>query len=567
MSMERMTFRPASCREAAEEARRALRENRIVPRIRGKDHTLWKPVPEEITNRLGWLRSPFAMPERLPEIDAFVEGVRAEGFRFALLLGMGGSSLAPEVFRRVFGVAEGFPDLAVLDSTDPGVVLGFAERLDPRRTLFIVSTKSGGTVETFSFLRYFYNLAAEKLGAEEAGRRFVAITDPGSALAELAAEHRFRHTFLNDPEVGGRYSALSFFGLVPAALIGMDVRRLLERAADAAGREFSGERGAEGVGGAGLGALMGELAVRGRDKLTFVFSPRIAPFGDWVEQLIAESTGKEGKGILPIVGEPLGDPEAYGSDRCFVRLRLGDDRTGEEQLEALAEAGHPVIDLGLEDPYDLGGQCFFWEMATAVAGVRLGINPFDQPDVESAKVLARRMIAAYREKGALPPEAPALASPDISVYGPVRAQEPGECLMAFLGQAGPGAYVAIQAYLRPSPETGEALALLRLRSRERFRIPATVGYGPRFLHSTGQLHKGDAGKGLFIQLTADDPRDAPIPDALGVPAASLTFGVLKAAQAFGDRQALIAKGRSVIRFHLHADPAGGIRHLAEAMKQ
>ena len=563
--MQIMTFRPASCREAAEEARRALREERTVPRIRLKDHTLWKPVPEEIADRLGWLRSPFSMPGSFPEIDAFVEAVRAEGFRFVLLLGMGGSSLAPEVFRRVFGAAGGFPDLAVLDSTDPGAVLGFAERLDLRRTLFVVSTKSGGTVETFSFLRYFYNLTAERLGAEGAGRCFAAITDPGSALADLASAHRFRHTFLNDPEIGGRYSALSLFGLVPAALIGMDLKRLQERAADAAGREFSGEKGENGMGGATLGALLGGLAAQGRDKLTFVFSPRIAPFGDWIEQLIAESTGKEGKGILPVVGEPLGKPGVYGSDRCFVRLCLADERPGEDQLRLLAEAGHPVVDIRLGDPYDLGGQCFSWEMATAVAGARLGINPFNQPDVESAKILARQMIAAYREKGELPPETPALQVPGISVYGPARGGGPGEALEAFLGEAKPGAYAAVHAYLKPTADADAALALLRLRIRDRFRIAVTVGYGPRFLHSTGQLHKGDAGRGLFIQLTADDPRDVSIPDALGAPAAALTFGVLKAAQAFGDRRALLEKGRGVIRFHLHADPAGGIRRLAEAL--
>ncbi len=561
----KMTFRPASCREVEEEARRALREGRIVERMRQRDHTLWKPDPREISDRLGWLQSPMTMADRLPEIGAFVEDVRAEGFRFVLLLGMGGSSLAPEVFRRIFGSAPGFLDLAVLDSTDPGAVLGFAERLDLNRTLFIVSTKSGGTVETFSFLRYFYNLAADRLGAGEAGRHFAAITDPGSALAELAAARRFRHSFLNDPEIGGRYSALSFFGLVPAALIGMDTRRLLERAVAAALQEFSEEKRPEAASGAALGALLGGLAGQGRDKLTFVFPPSIAPFGDWLEQLIAESTGKEGQGILPVVGEELGGPEAYGPDRCFVCLHVGDDETGGEKLRALAAAGHPVVDLRISDSYGLGGQCFLWEVATAVAGARLGINPFDQPDVESAKILARRMIATYRERGELPLEAPALRTPDITVYGSAPAAEAGGCLAAFLEGAAAGAYAAIQAFVMPAPQTGEALERLRRAIRTRFRLAATVGYGPRFLHSTGQLHKGDAGKGLFIQLTADDARDVPIPDALGEAASSLSFGVLKAAQAFGDRQALADAGRRVIRFHLHGDPVGGIRRLAGAL--
>ncbi|MEW6333181.1 MAG: transaldolase, partial [Thermodesulfobacteriota bacterium] len=549
MSTEKMTLCPESFRTVADEVRNTLQQNRVVERIRQKDHTLWKPAPEEIANRLGWLDSPQAMKGRLYEIEEVVADLRADGFTFALLLGMGGSSLAPEVFRRIFGAADGFLDLAVLDSTDPGAVLDQACRLDLKRTLFIVSTKSGGTVETFSFLRYFYNLAAERLGAEEAGRHFIAITDPGSALAQVAAARRFRHTFLNDPDIGGRYSALSFFGLFPAALIGMDARRLLERAEAVREGELA-PGGADPGEGAVLGALLGEMAKRGRDKLTLLFSPRIEPFGDWIEQLIAESTGKEGKGILPVVGEPLGELDVYGDDRVFVALRLGQDRTGEEQLRTLAAAGHPVVDLRMTDLYDLGGQCFFWEMATVAAGWRLGINPFDQPDVESAKVLARRMIALYKEQGAIPQEAPALESAGIAVYGDVTAQTPGGALADFMKKARPGDYAAIQAYLRPCPETGEALARLRRRIRERYRIAVTTGYGPRFLHSTGQLHKGDSGRGLFIQFTTDDPQDTPVPDEIGDGASALGFGTLKAAQASGDRQALLDKGRRVLRLHL-----------------
>jgi len=560
----RMTFRPASCRTAAEEAVRALESGRIVERILRKDHTVWKPGPDEIANRLGWLESPRAMRARLPEIGAVVDGIRAEGLDFALLLGMGGSSLAPEVFRKVFGSASGFLDLAVLDSTDPGAVLSRAESLDPGRTLFIVSTKSGGTVETFSFMKYFFNLAARKLGTREAGRHFLAITDPGSALADLARAHGFRHVFLNDPEIGGRYSALSCFGLVPAALIGADPGRLLDRAAEAAGAEAEG---AGRMNGAALGALLGQFARRGRDKLTFVFSPQLGAFGDWVEQLLAESTGKEGKGILPVAGEALGPPEVYGDDRIFCSIRLAGDAAEEGRLKAVAEAGHPVVDLALDDPWDLGGQCFLWEMATAVAGWRLGINPFDQPDVEAAKVLARKGIAAYREKGVLPAETPALARGGISVFGEVAAVRPEDALAAFLAGAGSGAYVAIQAYLTPSAVMDRALDGLRMRIRDRFRLAATAGYGPRFLHSTGQLHKGDSGRGLFIQFTADDPRDAPIPDEIGGPESAITFGVLKQAQASGDRQALIGAGRRVIRIHLHGDPADGLVRLAETLEQ
>ncbi|MBN2437987.1 MAG: glucose-6-phosphate isomerase [Deltaproteobacteria bacterium] len=558
-----MTFRPESCRAAEAEARKALETGRILERIRRKDHTVWKPQPEEIANRLGWLDSPQVMQGRLSEITAAVDEIRADGFNFALLLGMGGSSLAPEVFRKVFGAAGGFLDLAVLDSTDPGAVLAFTERLDPGRTLFVVSTKSGGTVETFSFMKYFYNRLAEKFGSEKAGKHFLAITDPGSTLADIARERRFRRAFLNDPEIGGRYSALSCFGLVPAALIGMDVKLLLDRAAAAAAEEFAGT--GERMHGAVLGALLGEFAARGRDKLTFVFSPPLAAFGDWVEQLLAESTGKEGKGILPVVGEEIGPPSVYGGDRLFCSIRIDGDAAGEEQLKALAEAGHPVMDIRLADPFDLGGQCFLWEMATAVAGWRLAINPFDQPDVEAAKVLARKMIAEYRETGSMPPETPSLEGSGLSVYGVVAAEKPEDALTAFLAQAKPGAYAALQAYLTPSPGTDEALKRLRMRIRNRFPLVATVGYGPRFLHSTGQLHKGDAGCGLFIQLTADDPRDAPIPDELGRPESALTFGVLKQAQVFGDRQALINAGRSAIRIHLHRDPTDGISRLTAAL--
>jgi len=558
-----LTFRPESCRAAAGEARKALATGRVVERIRRKDHTVWNPEPVEIANRLGWLDSPRAMQARLAEITDVVEDVRADGFNCALLLGMGGSSLAPEVFRKVFGQAEGFLDLAVLDSTDPGAVLARAERLDLKRTLFIVSTKSGGTVETFSFMKYFYNLVMEKLGTDEAGRHFLAITDPGSALADLSRERRFRHTFLNDPEIGGRYSALSCFGIVPAALIGIDVKLLLDRAAAAVADEFAGTDGQ--MGGAVLGALLGEFAAQGRDKLTFLFSPRLAAFGDWVEQLLAESLGKEGEGILPVVGEEIGPPSVYGADRLFCSIRLAGDATGEAKLEALAGAGHPVIDITITDPWDLGGQCFFWEMAAAAAGWRLAINPFDQPDVEAAKILARKMIAEYRKKGVMPAETPSLKGEGVSVYGLVRTEKPAEALAAFLAQAKPGAYAALQAYLTPSPEMDGLLQRLRMRIRDRFHLVTTVGYGPRFLHSTGQLHKGDAGFGLFIQFTADDPRDLPIPDELGRPESALTFGILKQAQVFGDRQALLNAGRRAIRIHLCGDQAGGISRLTAAL--
>jgi transaldolase/glucose-6-phosphate isomerase len=543
-----------------------LNYNRIMARIWSKDHTVWRPEPTEITNRLGWLYSPKDMIGKLGEIDSLVKTVRADGYTHALLLGMGGSSLAPEVFRKTFGVKEGYLDIAVLDSTDPGAVLANAERFDVNKTLFIVSTKSGGTVETFSLMKYFYNIVSKALGAERAGRHFIAITDAGSKLADLAEVYHFRRAFLNDPDIGGRYSALSYFGLVPAALIGMDTKAFLDRALKMMDQESaSSVSGLDALSGAFLGTAFGELAKVGRDKVTFIFSPRISSFGDWVEQLIAESTGKEGGGILPIVGEPLGNADVYGDDRVFVFLCLEDDETNGTTLSILERAGYPVLCMRIRNPYDLGGQCFLWEIVTAVAGSRLGINPFDQPDVEAAKVLARKMLTQYMEKGEIPTEVPALCGQGLSTYGDIQAGTPSEALINFIRKARPGGYVALHAYVQPTAETDAALLLLRARLRDRFHFATTVGYGPRFLHSTGQLYKGDSGKGLFIQFTADDPWDIPIPDEMGLPDSSITFGVLKSAQAAGDRQALINAGRSVIRFHLGTDVTMGLKVLIEAI--
>lgn len=536
-----------------------LKAEHVMTRIWTHDYTLWSQEPTEISNRLGWLHIAEAMKQDIHRIAALAEAVRADGYTHVLLLGMGGSSLAPEVFRKAFGVADGHLDLAVLDSTDPDAVLAHAESLDPKRTLFIVATKSGGTVETLSFFKSFYNRVADAVGLDHAGEHFGAITDPGSSLADLAGRYDFRATFLNDSTIGGRYSALSYFGLVPAVLVGVDVDKLLDRAI-AMMRDCQAE---DDNPGAWLGAVMSVLAMAGRDKLTLIASPPIAAFGAWVEQLIAESTGKEGKGILPVDGETLGPPDVYGNDRLFVYLRLDGDDTHDDAVNALREAGQPVVQIDLRDPYDLGGEYFRWEMATAVAGHRLGINPFDQPNVESAKILARDMVSAYRESGALPAMTPRLEADGIAVYANagVVANNPKEALDSFVEQARPGDYVAIQAYVQPTAETDAALQQLRIQLRDRLKLATTVGYGPRFLHSTGQLHKGDAGNGLFIQITADDQRDAPIPDEAGSPDSSITFGVLKAAQALGDLQALLFAWRRVIRFHLGEDVVGGLKCL------
>jgi len=548
-----------------EKALEEIKQNRIISRIWAHDHTVWKPEPQEITNRLGWLHSPKDMDENVERITAFMERLRESGYTKALLLGMGGSSLAPDVLRKTFGVKDGYLDLGVLDSTDPGAVLAHAERLDPVRTLFIVSTKSGATVETLSLFKFFYNRIQDSTGEDRAGEHFVAITDPGSPLVDLARRYRFRDCFLNDPNIGGRYSALSYFGLVPAALIGVDPEALLNRAVAMAGNCASSHGEGDNQG-ARLGVILGDLAQSGRDKVTIISSPLIESFGDWVEQLIAESTGKEGRGIVPVVGERIGPPAGYGNDRLFIYTHVKGDEVHKGAVAELEAEGHPFVCLSLDDPYDLGGQFFLWEMAVAVAGHRLGINPFDQPDVEDAKALARQAAAEYKEKGSLRTERATLSKEGIAVYGEISAGNPAEALMKFLGDAQAGAYIALQAFLQPTLEVAEALHGMRTTIRDRFLLATTLGFGPRYLHSTGQLHKGDSGKGVFVQFTDDDPRDVGIPDEAGSHESSMSFGVLKAAQAVGDRQALIRRGRKVIRFHFGADPIRGIRALTEGLR-
>ena len=546
---------------AVEEALKELRDERVVERMWRGDYTAWGPEPDEIADRLGWLNSPQETEEALPEIRALADALRDEGIEHILLLGMGGSSLAPEVFGLALGGGEGYPDLAVLDSTDPEAVLRHADGLDLSRTAFVVSTKSGGTVETFSFFKYFYNRVAEVVGEERAGSHFVAITDPGSGLQDTAEKYGFRAAFLNNPNIGGRYSALSLFGIVPATLVGVDVPRLLD-SGKAAARECGPEVNVEENPGAWLGAAMGELARNGgRDKLTLLTTPALAPFGPWVEQLIAESTGKDGTGILPVAGEPEGAPDVYGDDRLFVSMKLRGEEGSGGLVEELRGRGHPVIEIELEDVYDLGGEMFRWEVATAVAGWRLGINPFDQPNVESAKVQARKMVAEYQEKGELPEPEPTIEEDGISVYSSEDATSVDEAVEKFLAQVRPGGYLALQAYLPPSDETTSTLQEARSRLRDRLVVATTLGYGPRFLHSTGQLHKGDGGNGLFVQITADHERDADIPDEAGAPESSLSFGVLIDAQALGDRQALLDARRRVIRLQLSQDVSGGLDRL------
>lgn len=538
-----------------------LDEEKFAQRLWEQDASLWKAEPEHqkiIHNALGWMKVSGVMLEQIGELLGFVDGARQAGFKHAVVLGMGGSSLCPDVCRATFGTAPGYLRLQILDSTVPARILRVAESLDLAHTLFMVSSKSGGTVEPLSFFKYFFDRVRAVKG-DAAAENFVAITDPGTSLEKLAREHNFRHIFPGQPDIGGRYSALSNFGLVPAALEGADVRSLLQRAEKAA-KDSGASVGAEENPGVSLGVIMAEAALEGRDKLTFVVSPGIQTIGDWLEQLIAESTGKEGKGVIPVAGEDLGDPSVYGNDRLFVRLQLRSESNPsiDQKLRALGQAGHPVVRIELKDKLELGGEFLRWEIATATAGALLGIDAFDQPNVQESKDNTNRLLGQFKSEGKLPDESPQVSTDAIHFYGqaPAAGDSAEDFLAAFLGQRKPNEdYVALMAYLEPTTEHDDALKAIRMSLRDGLCVATTLGYGPRFLHSTGQLHKGGPNHGLFIQITADDAMDVPIP---GEP---YSFSVLKRAQALGDLQSLQSKNRRVIRIHLATNVGEGLAAL------
>lgn len=543
-------------------------------RLWDRDPTLWKQEPAHqkvIRSALGWLTVPQIMLEEVDALTGFAQEVKQAGFKHQVLLGMGGSSLCPDVVRVTFGTAPGFLQLHVLDSTVPAVVAAVEKSIDLAHTLFLVSSKSGGTTETLSFFQYFYE-RVRAINGDRAGENFLAVTDPGTSLEKLARERGFRRIFPGQPDIGGRYSALSNFGMVPAALAGVDVPGLLHRAAHMA-RACGASVAAEENPGLVLGAAMGEAGRRGRDKITFVISPAIATFADWVEQLIAESTGKEGKGLLPVAGEPLGDPVVYGQDRLFVEIKLAADADEgrERALKAVESAGHPVIRITLQDILDLGAEFFRWEVATGAAGALLGIDPFDQPNVQESKDNTKSLLAEFRAQGKFPEAKALLESDGLKFYGGpamrtslaklgADAKSAEGVLAAFLNQARPGDYVALMAYLQPTAEHTAALQSVRTRLRDSLRLATTLGYGPRFLHSTGQLHKGGTNNGLFIQITTDDAQD------LAVPGEPYTFSVLKQAQAQGDLRSLISKQRRVLRLHLGKDARAQLARLEKLVE-
>jgi glucose-6-phosphate isomerase len=562
---ERLDLGPAG--GAFDEALRALERERAVERAWARDAGLWSDDPAvraKIADRLGWLDVAERMRGEAEDLAVFGREIREAGFARVVVLGMGGSSLCVEVLRLAFGSAEGFPALTVLDTTDPATIRALSDELDLRQTLFVVASKSGGTLETLSHAAYFFEQVTAARG-DGAGAQFIAITDPGSKLAVLGEERGYRRVFLNPPDIGGRYSVLSYFGLVPAALAGIDVARLLDSATRmmAACRRPAAENP-----GARLGALIGGLARAGRDKLTLVTSPAIAAFGDWAEQLIAESTGKEGRGIVPIVGEALGASAAYGDDRLFVHLYLRQDDRPDLALEGLAALGQPSARLDLADMYDLGAEFFRWEFATALAGKLLGSNPFDEPNVQESKDNTNRLLAKHASAGRLPEPPPAVTADGVALgWGDAADPPDGRDLAGafgdFLAGVRPGDYLALMAYFAATPEQARALGALRLALRDRLRVATTLGYGPRFLHSTGQLHKGGANNGVFIQLVAPGADG----DELPIPGQGYGFGTLKAAQALGDLQSLRAHGRRVVRLDLDGDIAGGLQLLGDALER
>jgi glucose-6-phosphate isomerase len=555
--------------DAAIDARLARwSSDRVAERLWAKDGSLWaasgKPA-EEVAQWLGWLDLPAAMRERVAELEHLARDVREDGYRRAAVLGMGGSSLAPELISRVFGWAGGPAgtgaasadglELRILDSTHPDVVRGFRGWAEDHRTLFVVSSKSGTTTEPNAYQAAMSQVAP--------ALDFLAITDPDTTLAELARAQEFRAIVEAPPDVGGRYSALTVFGLVPAALTGVDVATLLDRAA-AMAEQCRTPDAAENPG-LRFGAAIGEAALAGRDKLTILTSPRLAAFGDWAEQLIAESTGKAGKGIVPIVGEPLGSASAYGDDRSFVFVRLAGDADEPEWMafrDEVAGRGAPVEEIVLGDPLDIGAEFVRWEVATAAAGIVLGIDPFDQPNVQESKDATKELLEAYRARGALPEPAPLVAEPgiaasgDISALGDAPVNVEGAVTQLLSLVRGGRDYFAILAYLPPDREVEARLQRIRARVRDATGAATTLGFGPRFLHSTGQLHKGGPDTGVFLQLTADPRKDLPIPGW------EESFGTLIAAQALGDMASLRRRGRRALRLHM-ADLEAGLDRLEE----
>ena len=544
---------------------------RKMQRLWQRDATLWTGDDED--KWLGWLDITEYQIAHPAELIGLAKEVWSAGFKDMLLLGMGGSSLCPEVLRMTFGKTAGYPDLHVLDSTDPAQVKAIEGKIDIARTLFIVSSKSGSTLEPNIFKQYFFERTTQVVGADKAGSHFMAITDPGSHMQKVAEADRFRHIFFGRPSIGGRYSALSNFGMVPAAAIGIDMKKFLDRTEEMV-RACGPGPSVEENPGAMLGVILGTAATSGRDKVTFITSPDISDLGAWLEQLLAESTGKVGKGIIPVDREELGAPEVYGHDRVFayVHTEHATDVCVEQKISALEKAGHPVVRISMADVYDLGAEFFRWEIATAVAGSIIGINAFNQPDVEASKVVTRNLTSEYEKTGSLPAEKPVLEDDGIKLFtdeknaaelakGAGSDKSLAGFLRAHLNRIHAGDYFALLAYIQMSPEHERALQSMRHPVREKKHVATCLGFGPRFLHSTGQAYKGGPNSGVFLQVTCDDAVQLPVPEQ------KYTFGVVKAAQARGDFQVLAERGRRALRVHLPSNVTAGLEKLNTAMQQ
>ena len=541
-----------------------------VRRLWLQDSSLWTGKDEN--KWLGWLNIVSEQQQTIRRFTNFAAEVKDAGFTDVLLLGMGGSSLCPEVISKSFGKMEGFPKLHVLDSTDPARIKSLENKLNLANTLFVVSSKSGTTLEPNIFKAYFFERCRQVVGDQQVGSRFIAITDPGSKLREEAENDRFRKIFLGVPSIGGRYSALSDFGLVPAAAMGVDDAEFLDRAqamVAACGPEISAKNNPGVI----LGAVLGTAHNQGRDKLTIIASPGIYDLGAWLEQLIAESTGKNGRGLIPIDREPLASSQVYGTDRIFVYVRLGSqtDAAQESAVADLQSAGQPVISISVADVYDLSQEFFRWEIATAVAGSLIGINPFDQPDVEASKVATRKLTEEYEQTGSLPAETPMVEAGGAKLFADAqnaKALQTGTnerslegYLKAHLDRLREGDYFALLAYIEMNDEHERTLQHVREAVRNGKRVATCLGFGPRFLHSTGQAYKGGPNSGVFLQLTCDDANDLQVPDK------KYTFGVVKAAQARGDFEVLNERGRRALRFHLEGDVHKGLRQLSASLEQ
>ncbi len=542
-----------------------------VRRLWQRDASLWTGTDE--ANWLGWLGITEDQITHGEDLRRVAEEAKNEGFKHVLLLGMGGSSLCPEVLRMTFGKIAGFPELHVLDSTDPSQIKAFEGKVDLAKTLFVVSSKSGTTLEPNIFKQYFFERVKQVAGAEKAGSRFIAITDPGSRLEQVAESDRFRHVFHGLPSIGGRYSALSNFGMVPAALMGVDTAKFLDRTEEMVEACASCVPVEENPG-VVLGIILGTAARNGRDKITIITSPGISDLGAWLEQLLAESTGKQGKGIIPVDREELGPPETYGNDRIFayVRLDSAPDSAQDAKVAVLEEAGHPVVRISVADIYDLGQEFFRWEIATAVAGSIIGLNAFNQPDVEASKIATRNLTAEYEKTGSLPAEGPLLDDRGIKLFADAKNADAltkaagkdkslAGYVRAHLNRLGTRDYFALLAYIEMNPEHQQNLQEMRHALRDKKRVATCLGFGPRFLHSTGQAYKGGPNTGVFLQVTCDDAADLPVPGQ------KYTFGVVKAAQARGDFQVLAERGRRVLRVHLGSDLKSGLNKLWEAFRQ